>query len=71
LLDSNKLSPGEYRVWADNVAMAFPTIEILAKTYAIDSFSQNKIIRTWGSWDLQESESRQRGALVISDFVKK
>jgi hypothetical protein len=70
LLDSNKLSPEEYRVWADVAAKAFPNIEILYKTYAIDSFSQNKISRTWSSWDLQESESLQRGALVISDFIK-
>jgi len=70
LLDSNRLSPEEYRVWADAVAKGFPNVEMLYKTYAIDSFSQNKISRTWSNWDLQESESKQRGELVISDFIK-
>ncbi|MFZ2470735.1 MAG: hypothetical protein WAW52_02210 [Methanothrix sp.] len=70
LLDANRISAEEYRKWADDVEKAFPTIGILYKTYAIDSFNQNKITRMWSSWDLQESESLQRGALVISDFIK-
>jgi hypothetical protein len=70
LMDSNKFSPEDYRKWADIVAEAFKDIETLYKTYVIDSFSQNKIIRIWSSWDLQESELMQRGALVISDFDK-
>jgi hypothetical protein len=70
LLDSNKLSPENYRKWADVVAKAFPGVEILYKTYAIDSFSRNTISRTWGNWDMEESESSQKGELVISDFIE-
>jgi hypothetical protein len=70
LLDSNRLSPEEYRAWANVVANAFPNIDVLYRSYAMDSFGQNKISRTWSNWDLQESESVQKGALVISDFIK-
>lgn len=70
LLDMNRISPEEYRTWADVAAKAFPDIEILYKTYVIDSFSWNKIKSTWDSWALQESATSQRGALVVSDFVR-
>jgi len=74
LLDTNKISPEEYRTWANIVAKAFPDIEILYRTFTIDSFSYNKISRkirsSWENWDLQEQEPSQRGALVVSGPIR-
>ena len=74
LLDTNEISPEEYRTWANIVAKAFPDVEILYRTYTIDSFNHNKISKkirsSWESWDLQEQEPLQRGALVVSGPVR-
>jgi hypothetical protein len=70
LVSSNRLLPESYKEWADVVAIAFPDLEILYKTYLIDHNNRYIISRDWTSWELQEAEEKEKGTFVVGGLIK-
>jgi len=69
LVNSNKLSPENYKNFAAVVAQAFPNLETLYKIYSINS-SNDKVSRFWTSWRLQELDEEEKGKSFVGGHIE-